>query len=137
MGIAGIRLNNLGRFEGFSFPCQHCKRCIYKKNGIEKEIGIATTCFEIKISKSDFKSQNGHNFVGNYNYYVIPEELYPKIKDLVSDDVGVILYYGHYSLRKKKECKFQEVDSVDLSRYLYNALKKWVDEFHFYAKKSS
>lgn len=41
------------------------------------------TCFEMKITKSDFKSKNGHNFVGNRNYYVIPKNIYPKVKEMV------------------------------------------------------
>ncbi len=116
------------KIEGLNYPNKNCKGCVYKKNGTMKELGIATTCFEIKITKSDFKSQNGHNFVGNFNYYVVPKKLYKEIKDLVPKDIGVILYYGNYSLRRKKMCEFKEIDDRDLSLYLYNAMKKWVDK---------
>lgn len=107
-----------------------CESCPFWMLGTTKTIGIAVTCFEIKISKSDFKSPNGHNFVGNFNYYVIPKELYPEIADLVPDGIGIILYHGHGYLKKKKECVFQDVEKGDLSRYLYNALKKWVDQYY-------
>jgi hypothetical protein len=39
------------------------------------------TCYEIKVSESDFNSDNGHNLNGDYNYYVLSKELYTKIKD--------------------------------------------------------
>lgn len=108
------------------FPNKYCHGCVFKRN--VHCLGILTTCFEVKISKGDFKSNNGHNFVGNHNYYVVPKELYPKIMDLVPDDVGVIIYLNSGNLRMKKECKFKTIDKNDLSRYLYNALKKWVDQ---------
>ena len=60
-----------------------------------REVGhqeILITCYEIKVSKSDFKSKHGHNFVGNCNYYVIPNELYAAVADLVPEDIGIILY---------------------------------------------
>ena len=37
--------------------------------------------FEIKVTKSDFHSKHGHNFVGNLNYYVMPLKLYREVKD--------------------------------------------------------
>ena len=33
-------------------------------------------CYEVKSSVDDFHSKNGHNFLGDYNYYVMPEEVY-------------------------------------------------------------
>ncbi|MDT8718302.1 hypothetical protein IAI10_16665 [Clostridium sp. 19966] len=105
-----------------------CKGCIKKSSLLhERVLGIACTCYEIKITKSDFKSNHGHNFVGNYNYYVIPKELYKAIENLVPHDVGVILYCGHGYLRVKKKSRFKEINTEDLSRFLYNALKKWCD----------
>lgn len=106
-----------------------CTGCFDKSSKLhERVLGIACTCFEIKISKSDFKSKNGHNFVGNFNYYVVPKELYPEIVELVPDDVGIIVYIGSGCLRKKKECQRKEIEMSDLNRYLYNSLKKWIDE---------
>lgn len=37
-------------------------------------------CYEVKSSVEDFHSKNGHNFLGDYNYYVMPEEVYEQIK---------------------------------------------------------
>ena len=33
-------------------------------------------CYEVKSSIEDFHSKNGHNFLGDFNYYVMPEEVY-------------------------------------------------------------
>lgn len=48
-------------------------------------------CYEIKSSKEDFKSKNGHNFVGDLNYYVIPENLFATVHALVPCHVGVYI----------------------------------------------
>ena len=37
--------------------------------------------FEIKVTKSDFHSKHGHNFVGNLNYCVMPHKLYKEVKN--------------------------------------------------------
>ena len=29
-------------------------------------------CYEVKSSVEDFHSKNGHNFIGDFNYYVMP-----------------------------------------------------------------
>lgn len=125
IGCTGVR-----PVKSFCATIPDCEKCPFWGTRTINTIGIATTCFEIKISKNDFKSTNGHNFVGNFNYYVIPKELYSEIQELVPDDIGVILYHGHGYLKKKKECVFKEVTKEDLSRYLYNALKKWVDQYY-------
>lgn len=33
-------------------------------------------CFEVKSSVNDFHSKNGHNFLGDFNYYVMPENVF-------------------------------------------------------------
>lgn len=46
-------------------------------------------CYEVKSSVEDFHSKNGHNFIGDFNYYVMPEEVYEKVKDEIPYKVGV------------------------------------------------
>lgn len=103
-----------------------CKACVHQR--YSKELGILTTCFEVKISKSDFKSKNGHNFVGNLNYYAVPKDLVNKVVDLVPEGIGLIAYYASGNMRVIKESEFREVDNETLSRFLYNAMKKWCDQ---------
>lgn len=46
-------------------------------------------CYEIKSSVEDFHSNNGHNFIGDFNYYVMPLEVYEKIKDEIPHRIGI------------------------------------------------
>lgn len=105
-----------------------CERCRHYNLYNKKTLGILTTCFEVKITKSDFKSKHGHNFVGNHNYYVVPKELIEDVIGLVSEGIGLIAYYPKTSnMRIVKESIYKEIHESNLSRYLYNAMKKWCD----------
>ncbi len=46
-------------------------------------------CYEVKSSVEDFHSRNGHNFLGDYNYYVMPEEVYVKVGNEIPYGIGV------------------------------------------------
>ena len=71
------------------------------------------TCFEVKITKNDFKSSHGHNFVGHLNYYVMPNTLYSQVKQLISPDIGVITYNGS-NLRQVKKSTYKELMDSEL-----------------------
>lgn len=45
----------------------------YKSNGEFR-------CYEIKVSKADYKSKANLSFHGDFNYYVMPVELYEELK---------------------------------------------------------
>jgi len=49
-------------------------------------------CYELKVSKSDFKSIAKISFIGHYNYYVMPKPLYDVVKDEIPNFVGVMVY---------------------------------------------
>lgn len=54
-------------------------------------------CYEIKSSVEDFRSKNGHNFIGDYNYYVMPREVYEAVQCEIPYKVGVLVPGGmHY-----------------------------------------
>lgn len=46
-------------------------------------------CYEVKSSVPDFYSKNGHNFLGDFNYYVMPRDVYEQIKNKIPYKVGV------------------------------------------------
>lgn len=46
-------------------------------------------CYEVKSSVEDFHSKNGHNFIGDFNYYVMPEDVFEKVKNEIPCRVGV------------------------------------------------
>lgn len=68
-------------------------------------------CYEVKSSVEDFHSKNGHNFIGDFNYYVMPEEVYEKIKNEIPYAVGVYVpekmnYRGKwYDLKSVKKAR--------------------------------
>lgn len=67
------------------------------------------SCFELKVTKSDFHSDAKLSFVGHMNYYVMPRELYGKVKDQIPDFVGVFVPFGEDSLESVKKAKRQEM----------------------------
>lgn len=46
-------------------------------------------CYEVKSSLEDYRSKNGHNFIGDYNYYVMPQEVYEQVENTIPWKVGV------------------------------------------------
>lgn len=116
------------KIQGCTYPNQHCKGCFWHSRSYD--VGMLITCYECKITVQDFKSQNGHNFHGNKNYYVVPKEILSDISPLVPLDIGIIVYNdktGTY--RIAKECVLKQVQEELRTKLLYDALKKWVDKF--------
>ena len=89
-------------------------------------------CYVIKITKADFKSENGHNFIGNKNYYVIPSDLLDFAKEQLKNQtkVGIITFNQDEPSRytyflTKKQCKKTQY-SMDFglrSILMYNLMK--------------
>lgn len=77
-------------------------------SGIEKG---DVYCYEVKSSVEDFHSPNGHNFLGDYNYYVMPEEVFEQVKKEIPYHVGVFVPDGMnyqkdvYLLKSVKKAK--------------------------------
>ena len=46
-------------------------------------------CYEVKTSVEDFHSKNGHNFIGDFNYYIMPHDVYMDVKNEIPYNVGV------------------------------------------------
>lgn len=117
------------KIPGEIFPNKNCAGCFFRQSNIPV-MGMCTTCFECKISLSDFKSKNGHNFHGNRNYYVIPKDLVKKVEDMVPEDIGILIWIetDKYSgLRLHKDCEFKEISDMLRWQLLYDAMKKWCD----------
>jgi hypothetical protein len=65
-------------------------------------------CYEIKTSVEDFHSKAAHTFCGHYNYFVMTNDLYEKIKDEIPKHIGVYVNCGSEVLSVKK-AKRQEL----------------------------
>ena len=107
--------------------CPSINKCICQQTQTMREEDILFIALEIKISRSDFLSKNGHNFCGNLNYYVMPNELWTKCKKDIPDGIGVISAsqgeYG-YSLRRVKSSQFKPLSDEQQKWFLLTALKK-------------
>jgi hypothetical protein len=62
-------------------------------------------CYEVKSSVEDFHSQNGHNFIGDFNYYVMPGEVFERVKDEIPHAVGVLAPAGTGLASIKPACR--------------------------------
>ncbi|OQO71456.1 hypothetical protein BH747_01075 [Enterococcus villorum] len=49
-------------------------------------------CYELKVSKADFRSTAKLSFVGHYNYFVLPRTLYEEVQQEIPTDIGVLVY---------------------------------------------
>lgn len=73
-------------------------------------------CYEVKSSVEDFHSKNGHNFIGDFNYYIMPEEVYTLVSKETPYNVGVYVPDGisHcgtcYDLKCIKKAKRKDRD---------------------------
>lgn len=87
-------------------------------------------CYEIKTSKSDFHSKAIKSFVGNYNYYLMPNDLYEQIKNEVPKEIGVYGYNGNTLNLIKKAKKQELVDGINeqLSYGMIRSLARERDE---------
>lgn len=67
-------------------------------------------CFELKVSKADFRSKAKLSFIGHYNYFVLPEALYAAVQEEIPPAIGVMVYHayidqeevpGYFTIEKK------------------------------------
>lgn len=93
-------------------------------------------CYEVKISKSDFHSKCKNSFVGNYNYYVMPQELYEVVKGEILNHIGVyvsnvnengVLYIRLIKNPKKQKLKV-EIDVLKNS--MIRSLSREAEKFY-------
>lgn len=85
-------------------------------------------CYEIKSSKEDFFSNNALTFVGNYNYFVMPAELYDDVQDCIPSGIGVYTELGCERKSRQRTLGIDEdvlKDSMlrSLYRYAQNVYK--------------
>lgn len=88
-------------------------------------------CYEIKATKADFYSKAALSFVGHYNYFVMPEELYEDVKEDIPKHIGVYVSKGKYliSVKNAQRQKLgveEDVLKDSLIRSLYRESEKVV-----------
>lgn len=83
-------------------------------------------CYEIKASKSDFYSDAKHTFVGHYNYYVMPLQVYKEVMHDIPKDIGVYIdgQYCKKNPRKRELGIDEQVLKSSLIRSLFREYEK-------------
>lgn len=93
LGVQECALGAGKRYGIVDILSYHGKR-ISNGRGRPRTREVTWRCYEIKTSKQDFYSLHKWTFVGDYNYFVIPAELYETIKDDIPNGIGCFVYTG-------------------------------------------
>lgn len=89
-------------------------------------------CYEIKASKADFYSKAKVSFLGHYNYYVMPEEVFQQVRGDIPSHIGVYIPKGS-GLCSAKNAKRQglgvneQILKNSMIRSLYRNSEKIID----------
>lgn len=83
-------------------------------------------CFEIKSSVSDFYSKAKKTFIGHYNYYVVPQEVYDKVKDDIPSEIGV--YIDGVCIKRSKKLEVSEKTIHLLKDSMIRSLYRYFEE---------
>lgn len=88
-------------------------------------------CYELKISKADFRSSAKLSFIGHYNYFVLPEQLYISVKEEIPSHIGVLVYHpymnedlplsGFFITEKKPQRQLLQVNEDELLYHLISS----------------
>lgn len=105
-----------------------CNNCVMKCRTVERDIAHYIICFEIKVTVNDFYSKNGHNFVGDLNYYVMLPTVYEVVKDDIPENVGVIVANiskeDNVTFKIKKDSTLTTITEEDRNWFLQTALSR-------------
>jgi hypothetical protein len=96
--------------------------------------------YELKISKSDFYSKSKHTFLGHLNYYVMPIELYEKVKENIPSEIGVYVAgteYTNCKCIKKAKRKTLGIDENNLKHAFIQALSREHSKYRFMLREES
>lgn len=106
---------------------------------------IEWRCYELKVTKSDFHSKAKLSFIGNYNYFVLPQALYEEVASEIPNHIGVLIYRafdkkaveaspqtlrapGFLTVAKKAQYQELQVDEKQLTSHFVASLFREVDK---------
>ena len=114
----------------FDYSTAHAVRVDYMQfkpinntvSGIEKG---SFYCYEIKSSVDDFRTKHGHNFIGDLNYYIMPEEVFAAVKSEIPYKVGVYCPDGaKLKLFKKAKQKDRDKPALEMIFMMFRSAKR-------------
>lgn len=106
---------------------------------------IEWRCYELKVTKNDFHSKAKLSFIGNYNYFVLPQKLYEEVAAEIPSHIGVLIYRafdkkavelapqtlrapGFLTVAKKAQYQDLQVDEKKLTSHFVASLFREVDK---------
>ncbi|WP_125588304.1 hypothetical protein [Companilactobacillus jidongensis] len=106
---------------------------------------IEWRCYELKVTKSDFHSKAKLSFIGNYNYFVLPQKLYEEVAAEIPTHIGVMIYRafdkkavdlapqtlrtpGFLTIAKKAQYQELQVEEKPLTAHFVASLFREVDK---------
>ncbi|KRK95447.1 hypothetical protein [Companilactobacillus futsaii] len=106
---------------------------------------IEWRCYELKVTKADFHSKAKLSFIGNYNYFVLPQKLFEEVKAEIPTHIGVLIYRafdqkaienspqtlrapGFLTVAKKAQYQDLQVDETKLTSHFIASLFREVDK---------
>ncbi|MDN6639836.1 MAG: hypothetical protein L0L10_03555 [Tetragenococcus sp.] len=98
---------------------------------LDNEQHFEWRCYELKVTKADFRSQAKLSFIGHYNYFVLPETLYNSVKEEIPSYVGALVYHpyrsddfhipGFFTTEKKPQRQLLQVNEYELLYHLISS----------------
>ncbi|PAB01954.1 hypothetical protein [Enterococcus canintestini] len=96
-------------------------------------------CYELKVTKADFRSTAKLSFVGHLNYFVLPQALYEQVKEEIPAHIGVLLFHpylddseyevpGYFETIKKAQRQTLQVNENELLYRLITAQAREVSK---------
>ena len=106
---------------------------------------IEWRCYELKVTKADFHSKAKLSFIGHYNYFVLPQQLYLEVQSEIPDHIGVLIYRafdqralelapqplrtpGFLTVAKKAQRQYLQVEQTPLISHFITSLFREVDK---------
>ena len=139
--------------EALYYYCRENGDIVIEEVGMPDDQGIVDTlgcrllpnnqlewrCYELKVSKADFRSKAKLSFIGHYNYFVLPEALFDKVKEEIPAHIGVMVYHqylspddqqmpGFFSIEKKPQKQMLKVNEQALLFRLITAQAREVSK---------
>lgn len=96
-------------------------------------------CYELKVTKADFRSTAKLSFVGHLNYFVLPHSLYEQVKTEIPSHIGVLIFHpyltdseydvpGYFETIKKAQRQILQVNEQELLYRLITAQAREVSK---------
>lgn len=85
-------------------------------------------CYEVKSSVADFRSKAKWTFVGHYNYFVMDQDTFDKVKDEVPSHVGVYVFGTCVKKPKKQQVSDEMLTTIRMS--MIRSLSRDVDKLY-------